>query len=73
MDSRGGESLLLSFSFVATGSMDLAASNVYRKLASLLAEKWNINYSHCLFWVDVSFKYLAVKVRCDVFLGSLII
>ena len=26
-------------------------TTVFRKLASMLADKWNVNYSHCLFWL----------------------
>ena len=48
MDSRGCFSPLV---FAATGGMGLAATTVYRKLASILAVKWSINYSRCLFWV----------------------
>jgi len=33
--------------FSATGSMRSTATTVFQKLASMLAEKWNVNYSCC--------------------------
>ena len=52
--------------FVATGGMGPAATTVYRKLASVLAEKWNISYSRCLFWVKchLCFSLLRSGVIC---------
>jgi len=38
--------------FSATGGMGLTATTVFQKLASMLAKKWNVNYSHCLFWLQ---------------------
>jgi len=35
--------------FAATGGMGPSATTVYRKLASMLADKWGVNYSRCLF------------------------
>jgi len=37
--------------FAATGGMGPTATTVFRKLASMLAEKCSINYSKCLFWL----------------------
>ena len=52
--------------FAATGGMGPAATTVYRKLAFVLAEKWNISYSHCLFWVKfrLCFSLLRSGVIC---------
>ena len=64
MDSGGGESFPLVFA--ATGGMGPTATTVFRKLASMLAEKWNVNYSHCLFWVRcrLCFSLLRSAVIC---------
>ena len=37
--------------FSASGGMGPSATTVYKKLASMLAEKWNINYSCSLYWL----------------------
>jgi len=36
-----------------------SATAVFRKLASMLVDKWSVNYSRCLFWL-----------RCRLFLSS---
>ena len=57
------------FSLLVFGGMGPAATTLYRKLAS--AEKWNINYNHCLIVLgEVSSVFLTFKVRCDVFKRS---
>ena len=52
--------------FAATGGMGPAATTVFRKLASMLAEKRNINYSRCLFWLRcrLCFSLLRSAVMC---------
>ena len=52
--------------FAATGGMGPTAITVFRKLASMLAETWNVNYSHCLFWVrcQLCFSLLRFAVMC---------
>ena len=37
--------------FSATSGMGPTAITVFCMLASMLAEKWNVNYSCCLFWL----------------------
>jgi len=39
---------------------------VYHKLASLLANKWNISYSRCLYWIRcrLCFSLLKSGVMC---------
>ena len=37
--------------FAATGGMGPTATTVFRKLASMLAEKRSINYNKCLYWL----------------------
>ena len=37
------------------------ATIVFRKLASMLAEKWNANYSCCLFWVQCRFCFSLLR------------
>jgi len=46
--------------------MGLSATTVYKKLASMLAEKWNISYSCCVFWLRcwVSFSLLRSAIMC---------
>ena len=52
--------------FAATGGMGPSATIAFRKLASMLAEKWNIKYSHCLFWFrcHLCFSLLRSGVMC---------
>ena len=52
--------------FSASGGMDPSATTVYKKLASMLAEKWNTNYSHCVFWLRcrVCFSLLRSAIMC---------
>ena len=42
------------------------ATTVFWKLAAMLAEKWNVNYSRCLFWVQyrLCFSLLRSAVMC---------
>ena len=46
--------------------MGPTATNVFRKLAPMLAEKWIVNYSCCLFWVRcrLCFSLLRSAVMC---------
>ena len=37
--------------FSACGGMGQTATTVYNKLASVLADKWEMNYSWCLYWM----------------------
>ena len=37
--------------FSASGGMGPSATTVYKKLVSMLADKWDMNYSKCLFWL----------------------
>ena len=37
--------------FSASGGMGPSATTVYKKLTSTLADKWDMNYSKCLFWL----------------------
>ena len=37
--------------FSASGGVGPSATTVYKKLASMLAEKWNTNCSRCVFWL----------------------
>ena len=52
--------------FAATGGMGPTATTVFRKLASMLAEKRSINYNKCLFWLRcrVCFSLLRSAVMC---------
>ena len=52
--------------FAATGGMGPTATTVFRKLASMLAEKRSINYSKCLFWLrcGLCFSSLISAVMC---------
>ena len=52
--------------FLATGGMGPTATTVFLKLASMLAEKWNVNYSHCLLWLlcRLRFSLLRSAVMC---------
>ena len=52
--------------FAATGGMGPTTITVFRKLASMLAEKRSINYSKCLFWLRcrVWFSLLRSAVMC---------
>ena len=52
--------------FSASGGMGPSATTVYKKLASMLAEKWNINYSCCVFWLRcrVCFSLLRSAIMC---------
>jgi len=47
--------------FLATGGMGPVAMTVYRKLASMLAGKWKMNYSCCLFWVRCRLYYSLLR------------
>ena len=57
----------MKFSAV-TGGMGPTATTVFFfwKLASMLAEKWNVNHSRCLFWVLCRqyFSLLKFAVMC---------
>ena len=52
--------------FAATGGMGPTATTVFRKPASVLAEKRSINYSRCLFWLRcrLCFSLLRSAVMC---------
>ena len=52
--------------FSASGGMGPSATTVYKKLASMLAEKWNPNYSRCVFWLRcwVCFSLLRSAINC---------
>ena len=52
--------------FAATVGMGPTATTVFRKLASMLAEKHSINYSKCLFWLRcrLCFSLLKSEVMC---------
>ena len=52
--------------FSASGGMGPSATTVYKKLASMLAEKWNTNYSRCVFWLRcrVCFSLLRSAIMC---------
>ena len=51
--------------FAATGGMGPTATTVFRKLASMLAEKRSINYSKRLFWLrKLCFSLLRSAVMC---------
>ena len=52
--------------FAATGGMGPTAITLFRKLASMLAEKRSINYRKCLFWLRCSlcFSLLRISVMC---------
>ena len=50
----------------ATGGLAKEATNFYRRLASLLAEKWDQQYSSTLHWLrcSISFSLLRSSIRC---------
>ena len=52
--------------FSASGGMGPSATTVYKKLALMLAEKWNINYGRCVFWLRcwVCFSLLRSTIMC---------
>ena len=52
--------------FSASGGMGPTATTVYRKLASMLAEKWDICYSRCLYWLRcrLCFSLLRSAIMC---------
>jgi len=53
--------------FSASGGMGPLATTVYKKLALMLAEKWNANFSPCcVFWLRcrVSFSLLRSAIMC---------
>ena len=52
--------------FAATGGMGPTATTVFRKFASMLAEKHSTKYSKCLFWLrcSVCFSLLRSAVVC---------
>ena len=54
------------FSSLVFAAMGPTATTVFRKLASMLAEKRNVNYSYCLFWVRyrLCFSLLRSAVMC---------
>ena len=47
--------------FSATGGMGPVATTVYRKLDSMLAGKWKMNYSRCLYWVRCRLCYSLLR------------
>jgi len=59
--------------FAATGGMGLSATTVFRKLAFMLADKWNVNYICCLFWLRLRLCFFPFQICCDLLKGSLII
>ena len=52
--------------FSASGGMGPSATTVYKKLASMLADKWDMNYSKCLFWLRcrLCFSLLRSAIMC---------
>ena len=52
--------------FAASGGMGPIATTVYRRLASLLANKWGISYIRCLYWIRcrLCFSLLKSSVMC---------
>ena len=50
----------------ATGGLAKEATNFYKRLASLLAEKWNQCYSSTLYWLrcSLSFSLLHSAIQC---------
>ena len=50
----------------ATGGVAKEATNFYKRLASLLAEKWDQSYSVTLYWLRclVSFSLLRSAIQC---------
>ena len=52
--------------FAATGGMGPTATTVFRKFASMLAEKRSTNYSKCLYWLRcrLCFSLLRSAVVC---------
>ena len=54
MNKRNDEFMMKEFGRwreLAFSQLGPSATTVFRKRASMLAEKWNIMYCHCLFWV----------------------
>ena len=49
-----------------SGGMCPSATTVYKKLASMFAEKWNMNYSRCVLWLRcrVCFSLLRSAIMC---------
>jgi len=58
--------------FAPTGGMGPSATTVFRKFACMLADKWNVNYSRCLFWIRCRLCFPS-QIWCDVLKRSLII
>ena len=52
--------------FSASGGMGPSATTVYSKLASMLANKWDWPYSHCMFWLhcQLCFSLLRSAIMC---------
>ena len=52
--------------FSASGRMGPSATTVYSKLASMLADKWDRPYSHCMFWLRcrLCFSLLRSAIMC---------
>jgi len=52
--------------FSASGGMGPSVTMVYKKLVSMLAEKWNTNYSRRVFWLRcrVCFSLLRSAIMC---------
>ena len=52
--------------FSACGGMGLTATTVYKKLASMLADKWEMNFSRCLYWMRcrLCFSLLRSAIMC---------
>ena len=50
----------------ASGRMGPSATTVYSKLASMLADKWDRPYSHCMFWLRcrLCFSLLRSAIMC---------
>ena len=50
----------------ATGGMAKEATNFYKRLASLLAEKWDQSYNNTLYWLrcSLSFSLLRSAIQC---------
>ena len=52
--------------FSSCGGMGLTATTVYKKHASMLAGKWDMNYSQCLYWMRcrLCFSLLRSAIMC---------
>ena len=64
---RGVERAYLSpLVFSACGGMGPTATKVYKKLASMLADKREMNYSQCLYWMRcrLCFSLLRLAIMC---------